>query len=96
MQSVFTGKMLKIIKLSTDRLISRPKHDKQCGNLRYSMTYKVIWANQKTKDFSITGYALLQCLMYRTFRPFCRASDVVLSSVDTLIDSSTTVNHDHL
>jgi len=34
---------------------------------------------------SITGYAHLQCLPYRAFSPFCRASDVILSSVDTLI-----------
>jgi len=55
------------------------------GNLRYAITYSVIWANQKSYFFSITGYAHLHCLTLRAFPPFCRTSDVISSSVDTLI-----------
>jgi len=50
----------------------------KCRNLRYAITYSVIWANQKSNLnlLSNNGYAHLQRLT-----SFSRASDVLLISV---------------
>jgi len=53
----------------------------QRGNLRYAITYNVIWANQYTEYLSITGYAhLFEVTSFSAI-----LSDVILSFVDTLI-----------
>jgi len=65
--------------VSTHLLKWRPMPDKKRGNLRYALTYNVIWM----KFLSITVYAHVLCLTYRAVPPLCRVSDVISSSVDT-------------
>jgi len=43
------------------------------------------WPIKRLNQLSITGYAHLQCVTLWAFPPFCRSSDVISSSVDTLI-----------
>ena len=40
-----------LCRCSTDCLKCHPMPDKKCGNLRYDITYNVIFANQKTESF---------------------------------------------
>jgi len=55
------------------------------GNLRYVVTYNAILTNQKTESFEYHWLRALVMFDVTSFPPFCRASDVISSSVDTLI-----------
>jgi len=68
---------------------------KKTRNLHYPITYNVIWANQKT-DFFFVSLVTRTCNVWRKelSPPFCLASDVILSSVDTLIINYIIVNWD--
>jgi len=57
----FTGYTVATINVSTQLEMTSAARQKR-GNLRYAITYNVIWANQKTKSFEYHWSAHLQCL----------------------------------
>ena len=58
---------------------------KKSGNLPYTIHTTSFGPIKRLSFLSIIGYTHLQCLIERAFPPFCRASDVISSSVDKLI-----------
>jgi len=57
----------------------------KCGNLRYAITYNVIWANQKTESFEVHWFMRTCNVCITSFSAMCRALDVISSSDNKLI-----------